>query len=435
MGWLLWHSRFLLSLRNPGTALLALTRNAKVALGLRMVGRSGVILLQPDLVKELLVTHSAETTKGPAVQRTRPLLGNGLLTSEGDEHRRARRLVGAAFAPSRLDRYATTIIHETRQLASEWRDGGSIDLHHEMVELTLRVVGRTLLGTDVTDNSQRIGAALAATLVNFGQRSLWRQRSDIVPAPEVTELRSIVDEIVEQRRRDPGDDVVSALIHASDPDSGGTLSDTEVRDQVTTLLAAGHETTANALSFTLHLLSDRPDLLGRLRAEVGLLPSIPTRDQLDELSLTRAIVTEAIRLYPPAWIFGRRLNTGIGFAGTHLPEGTVVGVSPWVLHRNPIWYPKPDEFDPDRWIDGRQADVPRYGYVPFGAGPRGCIGEQFAWLEAVAILATLLRDWDIARTDSQLRLDFSVTLRPRGTLPAVVRRRPESTKGGSMAAR
>ena len=430
---------------DAGAALRALTRGADTAVGLRIRGRHILLLLTPELAGELLCGHAADTTKGPGVQLTRGLLGNGLLTSEGETHRRARRLVAPAFSPRRLAGYTDTFARCAQAHSEGWRDGQAVDMHHEMAALTLEIVGRTLLGLDLSAQAPQVRAGLESALAQFsgdgfaipGRRRLGRLVGRSRSQPVLDDrpgagVHQLIRDIVDERRRSPTSDrgdVISALLAASAEPDG--LSADEVHDNVMTLLMAGHETTANALSWTMDLLGRHPEVRLRLEAEVdGLGGELPTVQDLPGLTYTRAVISEAIRLYPPAWIIGRSTATPLELGGWHVPAGSVVAVSPLLLHHDPRWFPDPEVFDPDRWLDGRRDLVPRHAYLPFGTGPRACIGEQFAWMEATTVLAVLTQSWtaepELARAPSG---QYRVTLRPAGGLPMTLHsRRPDPSR-------
>lgn len=416
-----WRARTLW--RDPGAALREIARGAGDAIGLRLYGRRVLLLLDPGLVGELLVDHQGDTTKGPGVQRTRGLLGDGLLTAEGAAHRKARRLVAPAFAPRRLATYTDIFATHAAAHVTGWTDGATLDMHQQMGALTLDIVGASLLGVDLSQDTTGIRSSLETALASFnaGGSLLGRRRG----TGEADAVHRVIERVVEARRASPSDDrgdVISALLAASGDADG--LSESEVHDHVLTLLMAGHETTANALSWALHLLGEHPEVEQALHAEVDRLAGAPAFGNLPQLTWTRAVITETMRLYPPAWILGRTVRTDLVLGAWHAPAGTVVAVSPLLLHRDPRWFPDPDRFDPGRWLDERRAGVPRHAYLPFGAGPRSCIGEQFAWAEATTVLATIAARYT-ARTiaDHAATPSYRVTLRPAKGLPMRVRSR------------
>lgn len=426
---------------DAGAALRSIARGADSVVAMRVRGQHVLLLLDPALVGLLLQTHAADTTKGPGVQLTRRLLGNGLLTSEGDDHRRARRLVAPAFSPRRLEQYVDTFAARTAAHTATWTDGSTVEMHQEMGGLALDIVGRTLLGIDLAADATGIRSALESALAAFASANVGiagqaRGRRGPQGAaalalegplpPEVSAIHGIVDAIIEGRRADRSDDrgdVVSALLAAMDGPDG--LSAAEVHDHVITLLMAGHETTANALAWTLHLVGKEPSVQERLHAEVAALGGrAPTFADLPTLTYTRAVISEAMRMYPPAWIIGRTTHAVLDLGGWQAPAGSVVGVSPLLLHHDARWFPDPERFDPDRWLDERAGAVPRNAYLPFGTGPRACVGEQFAWAEAVTALAVLSAGWRFTSDPVHVVTpQYRVTLRPGNGVPVRVRSR------------
>jgi cytochrome P450 len=410
---------------DAGAALRAVARGGQDAVGLRIRGRHVLLLLEPRLASELLAGHAADTVKGPGQQRVRHLLGDGLLTSEGAAHDRARRLVAPVFSPRRLAGYSSVFAQCTLDQMAGWTDGASADLHAEMSALTLRIAGQALLGTDLSVQAPLVRASLEAALAEFGAADgalgggkaggLGGGLGGVPGGTAHLAVHRLVDDIIEQRRTDNASDrgdALSALLAASG--TAGGLTDAEIHDHVLTLLLAGHETTASALTWTLHLIGRHPGVQQRLRAEVGVLGGrAPEPGRLAALPYTRAVISEAIRLYPPAWIIGRTLTADRELAGWRLPAGSVAAVSPLLLHHDPRWYPDPEAFDPGRWLDDRRHRVPRHAYLPFGTGPRACIGEQFAWAEAISVLSVLVRSWTFRPNPGHpVTPAYRVTLRP-----------------------
>ena len=427
----LWRTRRGRRAGDAGLMLRGITRGADTAVGLRLRGQYVLLLLDPSLVGQLLVEHAPDSMKGPGTQLTRVLLGDGLLTTEGEQHQRARRLVAPAFSPRRLAPYADTFARRGEAHLATWRDGQVVDIHAQMAALTLDLIGRTLLGIDVTDEAAGIRSSLESALASFGDSALAfgrrRPRPESTGAVDAHAVHHVVDAILDERAEHLSDDrgdVVSALLAATAEPDGLTRS--EVHDHVVTLLMAGHETTANALSWAMYLLGENPDAEQRLHAEVDRLAGrLPTMTGLSDLPYTRAVIAESMRLYPPAWIVGRTITRDLDFAGWHAPAGAVVAASPLLLHRDPRWFPDPDRFDPSRWLDARREAVARNAYLPFGTGPRSCIGEQFAWAEATTVLAVLAARWSARMQPGHVpQMQYRVTLRPGNGLPMRVHHRP-----------
>ena len=411
--------------RDPGAALCRLAEGVDDAVGGDVGPRKLLLLVSPELVRELLVTRAGDTTKGPELRGRRTLLGNGLLTSEGDTHRRARRLVAPAFSQSRLRRYAAVMGQRAERRMALWEPGSTIDVHAEMAALTLEIVGETLLGVELADETAPIRQLINSAASRFADQG-GPLGGDGPGGVSDDHFEALIAQIIDDHKgsADRGD-VVSALLSATDDEAGGGgLTNEEVRDNVVTLLMAGHETTANALSWTFHLLGTHPEIAERLHHEAaGLAGRPPTFDELRTLTYTRAVVTEAMRLFPPAWIIGRSPAHPMTLGRWTVDEQTMVLVSPLVLHSRSQWFPEPEVFDPDRWLDERAEGVPRYTYLPFGAGPRSCIGEQFAWTELVSVLAVLAGSWRFEPVPGHVvNRQYRITLRPEGGLPMIAAR-------------
>jgi cytochrome P450 len=429
---------------DAGAVLRAVARGADTAVGGRIRGQRFLLLLDPALAGRLLADLAPGTTKSPGLQRTRVLLGDGLLTSEGDAHRRARRLVAPAFSPRRLAAYTEGFSERAEAHVGQWSEGTVLEMRQQLARLTLDIVGSTLLGMDLRQDADDVRSALESALESFAggapALAMRRRRGPRPPDRQAAaagvqrgadqrgaglraRLDAIVAKIIEARRDEPSadrGDVVSALLAAAAGPDG--LTPAEVHDHVITLIMAGHETTANALSWTLYLLSSHPEAEQALHAELARLDGRrPGFEDLAGLTYTRAVIAESMRLYPPAWILSRTLTADADFGGWHAPAGTIVAVSPLLLHHDARWFPDPERFDPSRWLDGRRDVVPRHAYMPFGTGPRSCIGEQFAWAEATTALAVICSRWT-ARTMSGTTVtpQYRVTMRPSPGLPMQV---------------
>lgn len=390
--------------------------------GIELPGAGFVVVNEPELARTLLLELQHETTKGAALQRSKPLLGEGLLTSEGDDHARARRLVAPAFHRPRLARYGEMIVSCVDDELAEWPPAAATDVHDHAGRLMLDIVGRTLFGLDLRRDAGGISTALDTAISWFARQPGLGLAAPSGDDPElqaaVEHLDTVVGSFITARRADPnqGDDLLSALIAARDDEGDGTgLTDVEIRDHTMTLLLAGHETTANALSWTLGLLAANPDLQDQLRTEANAaLAAHATANEIATLPFVRAVVAEGLRLYPPAWIMARQAVNPIELGPWSLPAGTTVAVSPWLLHHDERWFDAPEQFDPQRWLDGRTANLPRGAFLPFGAGTRSCIGEQLAWLELGVALAKLVaaRTFSLCDRTSFAR-EHAITLRPR----------------------
>jgi cytochrome P450 len=382
------------------------------------------LLNRPDLAREVLVTRARGFRKSPALRNARRVLGEGLLTSEGDLHRRQRRLIQPLFHHERIATYAATFVAAARDAAARWEDGAELDVHAEMARLTLSIVGRTLFGVDLEDRSpEQIARALRDVLDRFD-----RLFSPLLPVLERLPLpstvryrrakavfdRTVADLIATRRTAGPdGDDLLSLLIRARDEE--GSMDDRQLRDEAVTLLLAGHETTANAIAWTWHLLGSAPEAERSMHDELDavLRSSDPTIDDLGRLPVVDATFRESLRLRPPAWALGREATHPFEADGVRIGPGSVVVVSQWLLHRDPRWWGRDAlVFQPRRWIEGPEPE--RHAFLPFGAGPRMCIGEGFAMAEGRLLLATLARRWRFEPDPShRVQLQPVITLRPR----------------------
>ena len=396
------------------------------------------LLNHPDLIKEVLVTQSKRFAKGRALERTRPILGTGLLTSEGEFHRRQRRRMQPAFHHGRIAEFAATMIAHADRLSGGWRDGETRDLAGEMMRLTLGIVGQTLLGAEVDAEAKRVRDALHTIMHSFPLMMLpfsgFLQR---LPLPAMRRMRAargeldgIIYALIDARRADENDhgDLLSMLLAAQDPEGEepeAGMSDVEVRDEVMTIFLAGHETTANALAWTWHLLAQHPEVEARLHAEVRrVLPEgrVPTAADVESLVFTGQVVSEVLRLYPPAWLVSRRALESCELGGYTVPARSIVVMSQWVTHRDARWFPEPERFDPGRWTPEFKATLPRHAFFPFGGGPRRCIGEGFAGIELVLLVARMAQRWRFVSVGGvepvePVEPEALITLRPRGGLP------------------
>lgn len=404
------------------------------------LGRFHVYLLgHPDYVKDVLVTHSHRFMKGQTMQEAKRMLGESLLTSEGEVHKRRRRLIQPIFHHERITGYGEVMVAHGTRTADRWVDGARVDMHREMTGLTLSIVGEALFGTDIEDADARaVGDAMTVMLSMFGRLfSPFAAVLERLPLPSnrrflrAQELldRTIYRMIAERRARGAtGDDLLSMLLRAQDVEGdGGGMNDGQVRDEAMTLFLAGHETTANALAWTWQSLSENQEAEAGLHAELDrvLDGRPPTAADIPNLPFTDMVVLESMRVRPPAWAIGRRTLVDHEVGGYLIPEGSIVVVSPYVMHHDARWYPEPAAFRPERWTAEERAARPRYSYFPFGAGPRQCIGESFARMEAVLLIATLAQRWRMRPVPGHpVGLDPVITLRPKNGMPMTLQQRP-----------
>jgi cytochrome P450 len=394
-----------------------------------VVRTSLFLATHPDLVKDVLVTNNRLFGRGRGHLRMKLLLGDGLLTTDGDAHKRQRRLVQPAFHRQRVESYGDTMAQRAEELSGRWRDGSTVDVLGEMMGLTLVIVANTLFGATVDDEVEEIGSALTAVFEMFGFALMpFSELFDRVPIPTTIRLRrararldATIYRIIADRRRSGRDhgDLLSMLLLAQDTGDegdGGSMTDVQLRDEATTLFIAGHETTSNALTWTWYALSGNPDAEARMHAELDsvLGGRRPGAADLPRLPYTRAVLAESMRLYPPVWGMGRRALTAHTLGGYDIPRGSLVVVSPFITQRDARFFPEPERFRPERWLDEHAAERPRFSYFPFGGGARQCIGEQFAWMEGVLLLATLGQRWRLRLVPGhKVELNPLITLRPK----------------------
>jgi cytochrome P450 len=396
------------------------------------------LLAHPDHVHRVLVSEHESFTKGRALTEAKRILGEGLLTSEGELHRRQRQLIQPVLAHRRIGAYGETMVAAAERAAARWGDRQELDVHAEMSRLTLSIVARTLFDADVEGQAAEIGVALTDSIETLNRFMLpFSGLLERFPNPTARRLRrartrldeTIYGLIAERRAGQSGNgDLLSLLLEAGDEaDPPARMSDEQVRDEAMTIFLAGHETTAVALTWAWYLLARNPTVEARLHEELerelgGRSPAVA---DLGRLEYCERMLAEAIRLFPPAWVIGRRARVDVEVGGYRIPAGSIVILSPFVTHRDARWYPDPLRFDPDRFAAEARAGRPRYAYFPFGGGPRVCIGEGFAWMEARLLLATLAQRVRFLRTTGDdVRLQPRVTLRPRGGLPMTAVRRP-----------
>jgi cytochrome P450 len=397
-----------------------------------------VYVNHPDLVHEVLVAKDASFIKGRALDQAKEVFGQGLLTSEGDFHKRQRRLIQPAFHRRRVEAYAEAMAADAAAAAARWRDGETLDIAREMMSLTLRIVARSLFSVDVEEESAReVGSALdgliaAFSLVAIPFGGLLRK----IPTPSVRRaeqgratLDALIYGLIDERRKaggeDAGEDLLSLLLAARDED-GSLMDAAQVRDEALTLFLAGHETTANALAWSWYLLALHPEAEARFHAEVDAVlgDRLPGAQDLPDLPCTRQIFAESMRLYPPAWAVSRRAIEPVTIGGYPVPAGTGVLASQWVAHRDPRFFPDPLAFRPERWTEEFEAGLPKLAYFPFGGGPRLCIGMGFARMEGALLLATIGRRWRMRLVPGQrVEPHPRITLRPKDGVRVTLSRR------------
>ncbi len=417
--------------QDPLRFALNLTRNYGDIIYFRIGIYTGYLLNHPDYFQHVLQTnHRNYSKQNYNYKKLKPVLGEGLITSDGDHWLRERRLIQPVFHHKRIAGFGNTTIKAATEMLNRWDSvaarGDAIDIDAEMMSLTLHVVGEALFSIDISDATNTVAKAFTTLNQDISYRfktvfvpPLW------VPTPRNrafkkarAELNRLVYEIIARRRRDGGshDDLLDMLLGARDEESGEGMTDRQLRDEVITLMLAGHETTANLLSWSCYFLSRHPEVAQKLRAELKkvLGDRIPTVADLPQLQYTKNILEETMRLYPPVWIISRRAVDEDEIDGYSIPAGTTVTLCSYTLHRHPDFWRNPEEFNPDRFSTGSSEKQIREAYFPFGGGPRYCIGSNFAMMEAQLILAMIARRYRLKLVDDcPVEPEPLITLRPR----------------------
>lgn len=413
--------------RNPLAMLVGMQREYGDIAHWRIGPQHLYLFSHPDLIRDVLVTNQKNFHKSRGLERARKLLGNGLLTSEGEFHLRQRRLAQPAFHRQRIAAYAETMAEYAGRTTAGWHDGETLDMHTEMMRLTLGIVSKTLFDADVDSEAAEIGEALTAAFEYFNIAMLpFTELIEKLPIPAVRRFNAARDRLdrtiyrmIDERRASGEDrgDLLSMLLLATDTEGDGTgMNDTQLRDEALTIFLAGHETTANALTWTWYLLSQHPGVEKRLHAEIdtALHGRAPVYEDLAALPYTRMVFAESMRLYPPAWVIGRRALESFEVRGYTIPARSVVLMSQYIMHRDSRYFPDPEKFDPERWMPEAQAGRPKFSYFPFGGGARICIGEQFAWMEGILLIAAIAQRWRMhLEHASPIEVKPRITLRPK----------------------
>jgi len=400
-------------------------------------GIEAYFVRHPDFVREVLITQRASFTLSPLRKRLSAVVGHGLFTSEGELHARQRRLMQPVFRKSRIEAYAGSIAELSRRTRDRWQSGAEIDLTEESMKLTMLVAARALFDDDIGGDAKAVSSDLAVLLEFFTRISspflgLWLKlplRSTLRFHAAVRDLDAVIYRMIERRRgaAGAGNDLLSLLMQAKDDETNVFMTQRQLRDEILTLLIAGHETTANLLGWTLYLVSQNDACAERLHAEarsvLGGRPGFVAADT-ERLAYGRQVIQEGLRLYPPGWFIGRAALAEVRLGNYTLPKGAVVLMSQYVMHRDARFFEQPELFAPERWQGDFLERLPRGAYFPFSAGDRHCIGEGFAWQEALLILATLVERWKFELVPGQrIRPKPSVTLRPDRPIRMVVRAR------------
>jgi len=437
-------------IHNPTETLMAIT-NKYGDIAHFKFGRQHVYLLNnPQFIEDVLVKNHKNFTKSRGLQVSKRLLGEGLVTSEGEYHDRQRRIIQPAFLPNLVKKYGEIVTTHSVNMCRDWKDEEKLDIHKSMINLTSSIISKAVLGSDIQSaEGSQVGDDLL-TCAEYFNRLLMPfgeliEKIPILPMNKGFQkakkrLDSIVFNMIQEHRNNtanerPKSDLLYTLLEAQDSDAGiKRMTDTQLRDEVMTIFLAGHETTANALTWTFYLLSEYPSVEAKLYEELksvlgngngkgnggskqeanGLDLRIPTVDDIPNLEYTEKIVRESMRLYPPAWTLGRQAIDDYNLDGYVIPAKSIILMSQYVMHRNPKYFPEPDLFYPERWTRETRLELPRFSYFPFGGGIRGCIGEAFAWMEGILIVATVCRRWRMLHeSNHKVELKPIITLRPK----------------------
>jgi cytochrome P450 len=397
-----------------------------------------ILFNKPEHVQSILVEHAYDFDKGIAIHRTfRSAIGDGVFSSEGDFHHHQRKLMSPPFQPRHIASYAGIMGHYGEQIQQTWLDGTIIDVDQQMTNLTMSIIGKALFDADVFTEASELGAAMSITLENVSHSLStllpppysWPTPRNLRANKAAKVLHNRIQHFIDERRTNPAErnDFLSILLQARDED-GNSMSDKQVLAECLTLFGAGHETTATALSWTWYLLCQHPERYQRVQQEVDsvLQGRTPTYGDLARLPYCLQVFKEAMRLYPPAYAFSRRALRDVKIDGYCVPKGWVVLLAPYTLHRREEYFPDPENFDPERFTPEREKQLPRYAYMPFGAGPRICLGMYFAMMEGHLLLATLAQRVSFSLVPGQIIEPDPVhhlTLRPTGAVHVTVRKR------------
>jgi cytochrome P450 len=393
---------------------------------LNLAGKPVYILSDPALIHEVLVVQAKSFHKSRALKLAKMLLGEGLLTSEGEHHLRQRRMMAPAFHRKKIMDYGLVMSGEAHKFSGNLQAGANINLHDAMMQLTLAIVARTLFDADVAGDAREVGSALHDALSLFERVSNpFAPLLAKLPLPATRKLNRarerlfrVIDRIIREHEGVDRGDLLSMLLAAVDEEDNSKMSLEQVRDEALTLFLAGHETTANALTWAFYLLAKHPQVRTKLQEEADRVakdgaPISP--EQIASLPYARDVFQESLRLYPPAWLIGRSAMADVTLGEWDIAQGSIILMSQFAVHRDERWFADPLQFRPERWQEA--SDRPKFAYFPFGGGPRTCIGDQFAWMEGTLLLAEISRHWEFEPLEETLDPEPLITLRPRGGLP------------------
>lgn len=420
------------------------------------------LINNPHYIEDILIRNYKNFIKSRGLQVSKRLLGEGLVTSEGEYHDRQRKIIQPAFHPNLIKRYGDIMTTYAVNMCQRWKDGSTLDIHKEMINVTSAIISKAVLGSDIKSEEKeeggddQVGDALLICAEYFNRLLMpfggLIEKIPVLPINKgfqaaKKKLDSIVYRMIKEHRDNQskgvsskGGDLLYTLLQAQDAETAiGPMTDSQLRDEVMTIFLAGHETTANALTWTFYLLSQNPSVEAKLYEELcsvlgngkdgsnssstskseGRRIRIPTIEDVPKLEYTENVFRESMRLYPPAWTIGRQVITDYKVGKYVIPAGSIILMSQYVMHRNPLYFSDPDLFYPDRWTKEAKSSLPRFSYFPFGGGIRGCIGEPFAWMEGVLLIATVCQQWKMHHDDdddinhNKVELNPLITLRPK----------------------
>lgn len=403
----------------------------------KLGSRKMYLLNNPEDIKDVIVTNNRNFEKSRALKRSKIILGEGLLTNEGEPHIKNRRTIQPVFHHQRIKSYGDIMAEYASRVGEDWKNGAVVDIHKEMMKLTLFIVSKTIFDSDMESESDEIGQCLTDLVTLFPVMIFpYSEYLDDLPLPAnkrffaaKSKFDSIIYGLIRERRANPGEnkDLLSMLLEAQDEEDGGQgMTDEQVRDEAMTLFLAGQESTANSLVWTWYLISSHPEVEKKIHDEIDsvLGGRLPTLDDLGKLSYTHNVFKEALRLYPPAWALARHVKEDYEVGGYTIPAGADIFISQYVVHRDPRLYKEPERFIPERWESDETKELPRFAYFPFGGGPRRCIGEPFAWMEGVIIIATIAPKWKMRLVPHQkVEPEPLITIRPKGGLKVIFEKR------------
>ena len=401
---------------------------------LRLFGRPFYLITTPELVQDVMVKKAASLKKDPFFNHLRRIMGQGLATSENPLWRRQRKIVSRVFTPRRLGAYAEQTVETTRETLERWCSSRKIELRSDLSELTLEVLRKTLFGGDLAGSAEE-AARTMSTIDRYYQQIMasplslpawWPSPQNVALVRAIRGADEFIEKTIATRRADGcnGDDFLSALLQARD-ENGAAIDDRQIRDECMTVFIAGHDTNALALTYTFYLLCTHPEAKNRIRSEV--LSKVGERslraEDVEELTYTKCVLKEAMRLFPPAWGLLRQSVEDLDVGGYSIPAGSTLMFSQWVEHHNPAYFPDPYRFDPARWDGERARAIPKFAYFPFGTGPRVCVGSHFSMMSLTLIVATIVQRCDFKLADDlELRVRALVSLQPDHEIPMYVRR-------------